>query len=67
MIAALCPVSVMLYAVILGTMLALLLLGIAGAKTSGAGIIKPTLRVVLWGAISLGLTTAVGILFGVTP
>jgi VIT1/CCC1 family predicted Fe2+/Mn2+ transporter len=52
-------------AVIASTLVSLTALGAIGAKTGGAKILRPTLRVLLWGALSLGLTTLVGILFGV--
>ena len=49
--------------VIVSTLISLAILGMLGAKTSGARVLRPTLRVLFWGALSLGLTTLVGVLF----
>lgn len=59
------PPTMLVATVIISTMLALAILGIIGAKAGGARVLKPTLRVLFWGALSLGLTTLVGVLFGV--
>jgi len=42
----------------------LALLGMIGAWTGGADIIKPTIRVTFWGAFAMGLTAAIGALVG---
>lgn len=47
-----------------GSLVFLALLGIAGAKAGGAAILKPTCRVVFWGALAMGATTGIGALFG---
>lgn len=60
------PSSMILVAVIVSTMMSLAALGIVGAKAGGAHALRPTIRVLFWGALSLGLTTLVGILFGIT-
>jgi VIT1/CCC1 family predicted Fe2+/Mn2+ transporter len=39
-------------------------LGALGARVGGADIIKPTLRVVFWGAVAMGTTAAIGALVG---
>ncbi|MBS1790647.1 MAG: VIT family protein [Acidobacteria bacterium] len=39
-------------------------LGIVAAQTGGAPILKSTVRVTFWGALAMGLTAAVGALFG---
>jgi VIT1/CCC1 family predicted Fe2+/Mn2+ transporter len=39
-------------------------LGVLAARTGGAPIMKATGRVVFWGALAMGLTAAVGALFG---
>lgn len=47
---------------------AILFLGILGAvaaKAGGSGILKAVLRITFWGTIAMGLTAAVGHLFGV--
>jgi VIT1/CCC1 family predicted Fe2+/Mn2+ transporter len=40
------------------------LLGTLGALAGGAGIARPTLRVVVWGALAMAITAGVGRLFG---
>lgn len=59
------PSSMIVIAVIISTMISLAALGVVGAKAGGAHALKPTIRVLFWGALSLGLTTLVGILFGI--
>lgn len=39
-------------------------LGVLAARTGGAPVIKSAVRVAFWGAIAMGLTAAVGALFG---
>lgn len=48
------------------TILALMLLGAFSAKTGGAIVSKAVVRVTVWGTIAMGLSAAVGYLFGVT-
>jgi len=48
------------------TILALMLLGAFSAKTGGAVVSKAVVRVTVWGTIAMGLSAAVGYLFGVT-
>ncbi|MCR6733208.1 MAG: VIT family protein [Afipia sp.] len=47
-----------------GSLVALALLGAIGAWTGGAGIFRPMLRVVFWGAVAMGATAAIGRLVG---
>lgn len=47
-----------------GSLLFLSLLGAIAAKTGGAGLLKPTLRVTFWGAFAMGLTAGIGAVFG---
>jgi VIT1/CCC1 family predicted Fe2+/Mn2+ transporter len=51
--------------VILASLAFLALLGAVGARAGGAGVVKPTLRVLVWGAAAMLVTAAVGRLFGV--
>ena len=55
----------LLWVIILIALLALILLGIAGARLSGVKVLKPIMRVLLWGGLSLGLTIFAGIMFEV--
>ncbi|MBY0356310.1 MAG: VIT family protein [Rickettsiales bacterium] len=66
-VAILSPATMIVWSVIASTLLSLAALGILGAKAGGAHVVKPTLRVLFWGALSLGLTTLVGLLFSITP
>ena len=47
-----------------GSLVALAILGAAGAYTGGAGVLKPMLRVTFWGAIAMGATAGIGRLIG---
>jgi vacuolar iron transporter family protein len=59
------PASAALLAVIAVSLVALAALGVLGARAGGAAILRPTLRVVLWGAVAMAVTTLVGMAFGV--
>jgi VIT1/CCC1 family predicted Fe2+/Mn2+ transporter len=58
------PVSWLLPVVAVGSLLFLALLGMIGAKAGGAGLLRPTVRVMFWGALAMALTTGIGALFG---
>ncbi len=58
------PGALLMPAVAAGSLVFLAILGMAGAKVGGAGILKPTLRVVFWGALAMAATTGIGSLFG---
>ena len=45
-----------------GSLVFLALLGMIGAKTGGAAIFRPTIRVVFWGALAMALTAGIGAL-----
>jgi VIT1/CCC1 family predicted Fe2+/Mn2+ transporter len=47
-----------------GSLLFLALLGMIGAKAEGADVLRPTIRVMFWGALAMALTTGIGALFG---
>ena len=63
-VAVIPPPAFITWSIIATTLASLAVLGVLGAKTGGVRILRPTLRVLLWGAISLGLTTLVGVFFG---
>jgi VIT1/CCC1 family predicted Fe2+/Mn2+ transporter len=48
----------------LACLLGLAALGAIGARAGGAAVIKPTLRVVFWGAAAMSATAAIGALVG---
>lgn len=60
------PLDLLLPVIIITTLACLIALGAIGARIGGAKITKPALRLLLWGSLSLGLTTLVGILFNVS-
>lgn len=42
----------------------LAILGVAGARAAGAGILKPTIRVTFWGALAMAVTAGIGLTIG---
>lgn len=58
------PVSAVIVAVVATALVCLAALGWIAARTGGAPVVAGTARVVLWGALAMGLTAAVGALFG---
>ena len=48
------------------TLVALAILGGLGATAGGAGVIRGAVRVTFWGALAMGVTAAVGAIFGVS-
>ncbi|MDD5460446.1 MAG: VIT family protein [Methylococcales bacterium] len=58
------PVSDLIIIVSLSSLLFLALLGSLAAHTGGSGLIKGAFRVTFWGALAMGLTAAVGSVFG---
>lgn len=51
--------------VAISTVVALAVLGIISARLGGASILRPTLRVTVWGVLAMLFTYAVGLLFNV--
>jgi VIT1/CCC1 family predicted Fe2+/Mn2+ transporter len=58
------PVADLIILVSFSSLLFLTLLGMLAAYTGGSGILKGALRVTFWGVLAMGLTSAVGSLFG---
>ena len=58
------PVGDLIVLVSFSSLLFLTLLGMLAAYAGGSGIIKGAFRVTFWGALAMGLTAAVGSLFG---
>jgi vacuolar iron transporter family protein len=58
------PSKLLLPVVAIGSLVFLALLGMSGAQAGGAGILRPTVRVMFWGALAMVLTTGIGVLFG---
>ena len=59
------PLKNMEYYLYASAILFLILLGALAAKTGGSNVYKAVLRIVFWGTIAMGITAAVGYLFGV--
>jgi len=47
------------------TIIFLVILGVASAKTGGSGITRAILRITIWGTIAMGLSAFVGYIFSV--
>lgn len=62
--AALAPAGAIIPAVLGLTLVALAVLGALGAKAGGAPVARAALRVMVWGALAMAVTAAVGQLFG---
>lgn len=60
------PLNTMEYLLYGFAIVFLILLGAVAAKAGGSSIIKAVLRITFWGTIAMGLTAAVGYLFGVS-
>jgi VIT1/CCC1 family predicted Fe2+/Mn2+ transporter len=59
------PLQTMEYALYIFALIFLGLLGGIAAKTGGSGVLKAVLRITFWGTVAMGLTAAVGYVFGV--
>lgn len=60
----LAPTEWLIPAVSLGSLVFLALLGVMGARAGGAAIVRPTIRVVFWGALAMAITAGIGALVG---
>jgi VIT1/CCC1 family predicted Fe2+/Mn2+ transporter len=58
------PTHVTIPAVSVGSLAFLALLGFLGARTGGAAVLKPVLRVTFWGALAMALTAGIGAIVG---
>ena len=58
------PLPWLVRIVSIGSLVFLALLGMIGAKTGGAAMLRPTIRVVFWGALAMALTAGIGALVG---
>jgi VIT1/CCC1 family predicted Fe2+/Mn2+ transporter len=64
LLALLSPSTWLLPVVSVGSLAFLALLGTVGAKAGGAEALRPTLRVMFWGALAMGITAAIGAIVG---
>ena len=58
------PSTLLMPIVSAGSLLCLALLGFLGAKTGGAKILKPIVRVTFWGALAMAVTAGIGAIVG---
>lgn len=63
-VALLAPAGTIIWTVSMTCLLGLAALGAVGARAGGAEMLKPTLRVVFWGAVAMLATAAIGWIFG---
>ena len=61
---AVVPPGIMIASVVLVSLVVLGVLGAVGARVGGAGILRPTLRVLIWGAAAMAITAGIGRLVG---
>ncbi|HAJ36470.1 MAG TPA: hypothetical protein DCL15_12340 [Chloroflexi bacterium] len=64
LVVLLAPETGLVYTVSITSLIFLALLGVLAARAGGAPVLKAALRVTFWGALAMGLTAAVGALFG---
>jgi VIT1/CCC1 family predicted Fe2+/Mn2+ transporter len=64
LIAFLTPKAMLVPAVSAATLVFLAVLGATGARLGGAPLLRATIRVLFWGAVALGVTAAIGAIFG---
>src|SRR5262249_8960498 len=58
------PLKWMILVVSVGSLVFLAVLGLIGAKTRGAEVFKPIVRVTFWGALAMALTAIIGAIVG---
>jgi VIT1/CCC1 family predicted Fe2+/Mn2+ transporter len=58
------PTSFIIPVVSGGSLMSLALLGLLGARTGGAEVLKPIVRVTFWGALAMALTAGIGAIVG---
>jgi VIT1/CCC1 family predicted Fe2+/Mn2+ transporter len=64
LVVALAPASARVGAAVVVTLIALGLLGDSGAQLGGAPRRRATVRVIVWGAVAMAITAAIGALVG---
>lgn len=64
LVAVFAPLKEMEYLLYIFAIVFLILLGAVAAKAGGSGVLKAILRITFWGTVAMGLTAAVGYLFG---
>lgn len=64
LVVLLSPVESIVPVVFVSALFFLGALGAGGARTGGASMLRPIVRVVFWGALALAITAAIGAIFG---
>lgn len=64
LVALVTPAHIAGTAIPAASLLFLAVLGAASAKAGGAGVVKPTMRVVFWGALAMATTAIIGTIIG---
>ncbi len=64
LVAVLAPLSVLGWASPAASLFFLAVLGVWSARMAGVRSLRPTVRVVFWGAVAMAITAAAGALFG---
>ncbi len=64
-VVSLTPSSLTIPLVSATSLIFLAILGAAGARAGGAGLLRPIARVVFWGAAALAVTAGIGTVFGI--
>ncbi len=65
-VALIFPTTITLWAVVVSALISLGALGALSAKTGGVAMLRPAIRVLLWGSLSLFLTSTIGALLKIT-
>lgn len=63
-VALVAPGAIAIVAISVSSLVFLALLGVLGAKTGGANMVKGALRVTFWGALAMAITAGIGDVFG---
>ncbi|MEJ1965187.1 MAG: VIT family protein [Gammaproteobacteria bacterium] len=64
LVAVMSPASVVIPVTVVASLICLVVLGVASARTGGARPLRAALRVLIWGGLAMGITAVVGRLFG---
>jgi VIT1/CCC1 family predicted Fe2+/Mn2+ transporter len=64
LVVILSPISAVVGTTVGASLVFLVLLGVVSARTGGAKPLRAALRVLIWGALAMGITALVGSLFG---
>jgi len=66
LVVLLSPVAALIPSTVVASLVCLVVLGVVSARTGGAKPLRAALRVLIWGGLAMGITAAVGRVFGAT-